>query len=466
MDTQKLRWSGIIGMEGIATGDGRLIEQEALSWETPAPLRFVSKDVGAHDGAEVSGIIENIWRDESDSKIIRASGVFDTGGEAGVEAARVVGEGLMTGISMDLDNVSFEVRVAGDVLKPLEESDEAELTVADEDGRVKVLEIAADDELMVTTSARVRGATLVSIPAFIEARIDLDAETEDEGDEGAEVEETPEASADELVAASAPVAPPLAWFENPQLGEPTAMRVTDEGRVYGHLATWGVCHTASPEGLGTCTQAPASSTDYGYFHTGALRTAEGDEIAVGRITMDTGHAKGSAKALAALAHYDNTGTAAVDVRVGEDAYGIWFAGALRSTVTDEQLRSLRASPLSGDWRRLGGTLELVAVLAVNSPGFPVPRPAGLVASGEVEMLVAAGMLAPESIASEEAAEPEAAEVAEESPVQPSALSADDLRYLRSLAKREREHEASQLAQRVKRASAEHKVQSFVSRRKR
>ncbi len=67
----------------------------------------------------------------------------------------------------------------------------------------------------------------------------------------------------------------------------------------------------------------------------------------------------------------------------EDAYGIVVAGAMRPNVTPEQVRELRASPLSGDWRPLQGRSELVALLAVNTPGFLIPR----VASGA---LVAAG----------------------------------------------------------------------------
>jgi hypothetical protein len=42
-----------------------------------------------------------------------------------------------------------------------------------------------------------------------------------------------------------------------------------------------------------------------------------------------------------------------------------------------------ASDVSGDWRRIGSGLELVAVLAVNVPGFPkirVKEAYGLVAS--------------------------------------------------------------------------------------
>ncbi len=49
----------------------------------------------------------------------------------------------------------------------------------------------------------------------------------------------------------------------------------------------------------------------------------------------------------------------------------WVAGSVVAGVADEQVAELRRSPLSGDWRRVDGNLELVAALAVNSPGFPI-----------------------------------------------------------------------------------------------
>ncbi len=61
------------------------------------------------------------------------------------------------------------------------------------------------------------------------------------------------------------------------------------------------------------------------------------------------------------------------VQAGEDEHGIWVAGQLLESVSAAQVAELRRSPLSGDWRRINGNLELVAALAVNVPGFPVPR---------------------------------------------------------------------------------------------
>jgi hypothetical protein len=120
-------------------------------------------------------------------------------------------------------------------------------------------------------------------------------------------------------------------------------------------------------------------------------TADGARVAVGQITLDTGHAPLGASARTAAAHYDHTGTCVADVVAGEDEHGIVFSGALRPDVTPERARRLMGSKISGDWR--GG--ELVGMLAVNVPGFPVPR-ARLVASGqgvdEVMALVAAGVV--------------------------------------------------------------------------
>jgi hypothetical protein len=244
-----------------------------------------------------------------------------------------------------------------------------------------------------------------------EAPVENADDTDDE-------EEMPETVTAALVA-SIPVEPPVAWFSNPRLRAATPMHVGRDGRVYGHIAEWNSCHVGFAD---ACTTAPRSASGYAYFRTGAVLTAEGSEIAVGHLTMDTRHAGRNASPSATMRHYDHTGTAVADVAVGEDEFGIWCAGALRSTVTPEQVRALRSSPISGDWRRIGTSLELVAALAVNVPGFPVPRVSGLVAGAQMQTLVAAGMIAPRRV---------------RRPGRPGALSADDLRYLKRLAARER-----------------------------
>jgi hypothetical protein len=191
--------------------------------------------------------------------------------------------------------------------------------------------------------------------------------------------------AEEVVVAA--VRPPTPWFADPQLDGPTPLTIDEDGRIRGHAAVFGTCHIGFPQ---QCVTAPRSRSGYAYFATGALLCDDGTEVPVGSITMDTGHAPTSMSRQAAAAHYDHTGAVVADVAVGEDAYGIWVAGALRPTVDEQTAARLRAPALSGDWRRVGGGLELVALLAVNVPGFPVPR--ARVASGEPQALVAAGAL--------------------------------------------------------------------------
>ena len=166
-------WEGVIGVEGELTGDGRFIQPGALRWENlPIPLRYVSADVGAHSGAVVVGRILEVSRNEETGQIM-AKGDFDTESQFGREAARQVQKDLMRGVSMDLDDVAFEVRIAADAAALVDQDAAALVSQGepDEDGRVKVQEMAPDDEVMVTTSARVRAATIVAVPAFSTAQI-------------------------------------------------------------------------------------------------------------------------------------------------------------------------------------------------------------------------------------------------------------------------------------------------------
>jgi hypothetical protein len=185
-------------------------------------------------------------------------------------------------------------------------------------------------------------------------------------------------------------------FRNPELSGPTPFTVTEDGRVYGHVATWDACHIGLPIGdeEGECTTAPHSEANYAFFLTGEVQTDIGP-VAVGQITMGGGHATDRMGLRAAISHYDSTSTAVADVTAGEDEHGIWVAGVLRPNVTDEQVRALRAAAISGDWRRVkagSGDLEMIAALAVNVPGFPIPRPSMLVASGGERLsLVAASI---------------------------------------------------------------------------
>lgn len=201
---------------------------------------------------------------------------------------------------------------------------------------------------------------------------------------------------------------PAEWFTDPELTAPTPVTVTPEGRTFGHIAQWGVCHTGLGLSVGmddSCTAAPTSPSNYAYYRTGVVDTDQG-EIPVGNLTMGIGHAGERVTAGAAIAHYDNTNAVVADVVTGEDEHGIWFSGAMRENLTDEQIRAFKASTLSGDWRQIGGEYELVAALAVNVPGFPIPRLALAASGGRLTSLIAAGIVpreekAPEPISAKE-----------------------------------------------------------------
>lgn len=193
-----------------------------------------------------------------------------------------------------------------------------------------------------------------------------------------------------VTAATAPLNAPSAWFQDPMLPGPTKLRVTSEGRVMGHLAQWNTCH----RGIGnSCVLAPKSIYNYAHFKTGSTLTADGILMPVGNLTYGAGHADTNLGYIAAAAHYDNAATTVANVNVGEDAHGIWVAGSMSPGTGELEAQQLRAHPLSGDWRRTGGNLELIAALAVNTPGFPVDEPQyAMTASGEQQTLTAAGIV--------------------------------------------------------------------------
>jgi len=362
--------------EGMESGDGRKFKKGSITWrDLPLPLLWQIKTADGHDGSVVVGRIDSIERVEDG--LGNAYGVFDTGAY-GREAERLVRNGFIRGISADMDQ--FEATEdKEDVSSENSEKDDKQV------GKKKI----------TINKARVMAATIVPKPAFQECSITLienSLPTTQEDTmipDGIYVDDVDAADAEALVACgmvagAIPVVPPREWFDNPRLKKATPLTVDDSGRVYGHIASWDTNHI----GLAYGTKPPRSRSNYGYFHTGVCRTDDGSDVPVGQLTLAGGHASLEASAMEAVKHYDDTGSAIADVHAGEDAYGIWVSGALRPAAQPEQIRALRASAPSGDWRPIRGGLELVAVCQVNVPGFPIAR--ARVASGAVMALVAAG----------------------------------------------------------------------------
>jgi hypothetical protein len=360
--------------EELESGDGRKFKKDSISVrELPLPLLWQIKTGDGHAGSVVVGRIDYVERTEQGMG--NAYGVFDSG-VYGREAERLVRNGFLRGVSADLDQ--FEAKED----KKVKSTEASEL---EDDGEI------GKDKLTVNR-ARVMAATIVAKPAFQECTISID----DSGDQEESMttldgvyEETGVSSIEPILASgfldtAIPVVPPQEWFEAPQLTKPTPLTVDPNGRIYGHIAAWHVNHIGMPRS----TRPPRSRSKYAYFHTGVVRTDAGKDIPVGQLTLAGGHANLHASAAQAAKHYDDTASAIADVCAGEDEYGIYVCGSLRPDATEMQIRALRASAPSGDWRPINGSLELVAVCQVNVPGFPIAR--ALVASGKVMALVAAG----------------------------------------------------------------------------
>lgn len=416
-----MKWTATLAPEGSLTDDGRAFAPGSITWrELPLTLMAMTEtSEGGHIGAEVAGRIDRIWRE---GDLIRAEGVFDSG-TYGTEIARLVGEGTLRGVSVDLAIHEYEIGPRSDWFDeqgnwaPQEPAEGAQIDELD-------LLYGNDDEqtVFVVTSAVIGMTTVCPFPAFADATIALaasliagaspglwtitqqagfvvvtvPAHEEPEATEAASRRALDDLMAKALTASAAglvPARPPADWFNRPEMDELTPLTITEEGRIYGHAWEWESCHLAF---TGTCVTPPHSVTGNAYFHLGEIECDDGSRATIGKITLDTGHADRRLGRADATRHYDDTGTIVAYVVSGEDEFGGWFSGTIDPEASEEKIRILQAAVLSGDWRNVNDNLELVALLAVNVPGFPVPRARALVATAgdgeeQVLSLVAAGI---------------------------------------------------------------------------
>lgn len=350
-------WEGVITVEGVETGDGRLFSEGAVTWKDellPIPFTWQRSSQPGHDGNVTIGRVDSIFRTENGE--IQGRGVILSGPDAppeAIEYLNLLKAGAAGWVSIDGDSAEFDI-------------------IDSPDGDPFKIK-------QVFSSLNIRSLCAVSISAFETAKIQL---ADDVAVEFSRLmrdlrEDEP------IIAAGIPVNPPAEWLETPKLTELTPLTITDDGRVFGHLAGKETCHI----GMGTCKTSPRNCNYDEYFHLGALKTAEGDIVNVGHMTFGGSHAPLDHKAQAAAAYYDSTSRVSADIRCGEDEFGTWVAGALRPGLSEEDLREIRSAPLSGDWRPIKGKLQLIAAHAVNVPGFPISRAKVLVASGITEAVI-------------------------------------------------------------------------------
>ena len=360
-------WRAVLAVEGVETGDGRFIDVGALEWrDLPLTLGYqdtIPDGFNGHAGAVASGRIDAITRrPDGDIAYMDSEGVF-TADEEGRKAAQAVYDKKIRGVSIDVSAV---------------ESRE-DLTIDTETGEVL-------SARLVLSRGKIMGAIVTAHQAFEEAIITVDSAPLALAASGAEVLPPIDAGGVFTEARFAPVP-----FAAPQPLLVTPADSYGVREVLGHIALWGACHTGHPD---RCRTPPNSSTDYKWFHTGSVTLDDGTDLPVGRLTVGGTHAPLRMNAQEAMRHYDDLTMLAAFVRAGEDEYGIWIHGVLRSDIGDDEVRIIQAGVPSGDWRPIGGNLEMIGVHQVGTPGFPVPR--ALVASasyheGELTALIASGV---------------------------------------------------------------------------
>ena len=252
----------------------------------------------------------------------------------------------------------------------------------------------------------------------------------------------------ETVSERVPNHPPADWFTNPELSGPTKVRITDQGRVYGHLAAWDTEHASLPG----VTARMFADDPLARFHRHPIRTTEGERVRTGPLATG-GHASTDENVglTAAQSHYDDPTFVAADVTVGKDEHGLWCSGSLRPGASPFQVMLLDRYSISGDWRNG----ELVAACSVSVPGFHLdddqnvyalaadagpnrptlgdhrPR-ANVDADGYLSSLVAAGVVTEQ---------------------QPATSPLDGWQLFRQFRQAQREHEQAEAAQQRVRAAA-------------
>lgn len=401
-------WHAYLCAEGIRTDDGRELVLGACRFpDLPVSMRLLVEDEGGHWGAVTCGRIDTMERQEREQfALIYSAGMFgsDTNGQL---AELMVEEQTQRFVSIDPRDATAEwIEVRIDVGRAYSD---------DEDG--------VYDCWMRILDCVIGAATIVAMPAIQNAVITLASVALPDAPiatAAAPPSLPAEMDPQQAVAASAAGGaverlPRADWFDDPgfHVGDPRLVLQEDERShacpltisdpdpvtglrsLYAHVAWWNCDHTGMRL-AGKRVKPPRSKSGYAYYNLGpAVECQDGVSVTgIGKITMGCGHAPLTKRAGSlevplspqeAAAHYDGGYGAKVAafVRAGEDDFGPWVAGFVNPALSDDELREFMTLSLSGDWRELGGELDMIACLAVPVPGFPVRR--ALAASGAPEL---------------------------------------------------------------------------------
>ena len=420
-------------IEGVRTDDGRELMYGAGRYpDLPVSERLLIEDDGGHWGAVTCGRIDTmeareVGTAEQPVRLHYATGMFgsDPNGQL---AELMVAEQTQRFVSIDPRDITAEEIIVNrsvivDGVPMQDPSDEYDCWWRFTDyviGAATIVPMPAYPQAVITLADVPLPASPIameSAPPTLPAGEVIRVVADDDGDEDDPVLFPAEVAASATVTlegqsattSTATTGPPSWFFDDPgfELGDPRLVLQADEvsyacpltvddpdpetgyRRVYGHVAWWNCDHTGFP---GQHVKPPHSKARYAYYLTGpGVECADGTRVTgVGNITMGCGHAPMTTRdgdrtrsltPAEVTAHYDG-GYGAIQaavVRAGEDAFGPWVAGYIPNGVSETEIAKLMTLNMSGDWREIGGHLEMIACLAVPVPGFPVRRE--LTASG-------------------------------------------------------------------------------------
>mgnify|MGYP003542344978 FL=1 len=342
---------------GTRTHDGRLIDADSFSTlDLPRSIKLKVRDAPGHDNAEVSGRLDEVVVGD-DGKVTGRGWLLND--DLGRRSAFLVKTQALRGNSVDL-------------------------SVSQKDMKVRYVEEGAKFWMeMDFENARLKATTLLTEPAFDNASAVIpdgwDVEGYDEADTivasilaaaPEDHEPAAETKAEHAFSFNVLAERPKidhGLFLNPELREETPVYIDEHDHVYGHIAGWRTEHASLPG-----VYAPRSATDYAYFANKSVLTTEG-RVATGNLVIGGDHAPEELGWREALNVYADSSTCWADVAIGEDDFGIWVSGIVRPGTSNEMVHAARASGQSGDWRRIGGNLELIISQCVNAEGFPKRR---------------------------------------------------------------------------------------------
>lgn len=349
-------WSGAIAGLDILTGDERYLATPKGGVRTREyPLSLTLGHVG--DGeAPVIGSVDRVWVQDG---LLYGEGKIDLGGDAGAEFARQLTEGYINTVSIHPDQVTAEYQLVDPTGKVMS-GEEADKLIIENDYSIP----EGYTTRTAFTDWRLAGLAVVPIPAYTEARIEGNYDYMGPADH----------ATDALVAAVGGQIFTREFFGDPKLKNVTQLTVTDDGKVYGHIALWNSCYQlgGGANAYASCTKPPHSATGYSRFHTHKAFLGGNDFIPCGTLTAGDGHVtRGGLKA--SQENYANVATQVAKVVAGEDRFGIWVSGEILDAARDHA-HDLLDSPLSAHWEPdadAAHNLEMIAAHVVNVPGFAV-----------------------------------------------------------------------------------------------